>query len=244
MNRSRIVRKIISLITLMLLLVNAFGQNKGAQITKEEIISKAWKAMFGELKNEDIKSIYIEGYFHGRDIPNKTTVKRPNLFRNEITNSVLVFDGQRAADINKGPDKDGNPQVSEILDSPHWKHFEVDIALYMPAFFEYPAELKGIDKNEEAETYELYVELPLGGNMTYFIDTKSFLITRRLVCYSGDRTNDLWENIITKYAEFNGVIFTSEFTYKTKEGEETAFLKNVKFNVNPADELFKIPDGL
>ena len=66
MNQSKIVRKIISLITLMLLLVNAYGQTKDAKINKEEIISKAWKAMFGDLKNDELKSIYVEGYFHGR----------------------------------------------------------------------------------------------------------------------------------------------------------------------------------
>ena len=40
---------------------NAFGGDEGFSITKKEIINKAWKALFGKLKNKEVKSIYRYG---------------------------------------------------------------------------------------------------------------------------------------------------------------------------------------
>ena len=49
-----------------------------------------------------------------------------------------------------------------------------------------------------ADAYRLYVPLPLGGNVTYFVDGKSFLVTRRLVSWDGD-PKELWENLVENY---------------------------------------------
>jgi hypothetical protein len=118
--------KLIPLLLAGMMAAISLGQAGDAKITKESIIGKAWKALFGERLNQDIKSIYFEGYFHGGTVPNRTTVKRPNLFRNEVPSGVLVFDGQRAAWVKRGPDKDGNPRSPELIKPADWKHFEVD----------------------------------------------------------------------------------------------------------------------
>jgi hypothetical protein len=193
---------------------------------------------------DELKSIYVEGFFHGREIPNKMTIKRPNLFRNDVKSGVLVFDGKRAAWAERKPDDEGNPRHPEMIDSAYWMHFEVDIAIAFPAYFDYPAEYKGITKISDKEAHELKVDLPLGSFVIYFIDTESFLVTRRLVSWEGNPEDDLWENLVTNYVDHNGFLFPDGYTFDGQEGQETGYYKNVKFNIDPKDELFEIPEEL
>lgn len=220
------------------------AQEGKVTLTKDEVINRAWEAMFGKLKSADIQSIYYEAYFHGSNVPNKVYVKRPNLFRNEVSSGVLVFDGKQAAWVKRNPDKNGNPRNPEMIDTASWKHFEVDIALAFPAFFDYPSELKGIAKLKERSAYELYVELPMGGKVSYFVDTESFLVVRRLVSWSGDPSEELWENLIDNYINYNGVLFPDGYSYMGRDGMEKGYFKDFKMNINPTDELFQIPDEL
>jgi len=215
----------------------------GAEISKEEIIQKAWKAMFGELKNEDVKSFYVEALFHGATVPSRMTVKRPNLFRNEVSSGVLVFDGKRAAWAKQGPDEKGNPRGPELIGPESWRHFEVDIAVLIPAFFDYPAEYKGRETEEGTEAHVLRVDLPLGSFVTYFVDAKTFLVTKRLVNWNGVEGED-WENLLDDYADFNGIRFPTACRYPGRNGQEKGTYQNVKININPADELFVLPAGL
>ena len=245
MKRSKIVGKIFQLLLLISITLSANCQNENTKITMDVVIKNAWKAMFGNLKPDEIKSIYVESYFHGTKAPNKMTVKRPNLFRNEIGGGgVLVFDGKQAAWAQQINDKNGNPRFPEMIDTASWRHFEVDIALMFPAFFEYTTELKGLKNYKETMVYELYVELPLGGKISYFLDAKSFQVIRRLVSWSGDPTEKLWENFITDYIDYSGILFPDGYSFEGREGIEKGFFKNVKFNVDPDDKLFEIPIGV
>ncbi|MFH2107421.1 MAG: hypothetical protein ABII93_02020 [Chrysiogenia bacterium] len=238
------IKKFMPFVLLCMMAITVKGQAGDLKITGEDIIAGAWKAMFGERRNEEIKSICFEGYFHGSTVPNRTTVKRPNLFRNEVPSGVLVFDGRRAAWVKRGPDKDGNPRNPELIKPADWKHFEVDIALAFPAFFDYPSEFKGVEKVNGSDAYKLAVHLPLGGNVTYFIDSKSFLVTRRLVDWDGDPKEALWENLVDGYIDYDGILFPDGYVYQGREGKEKGLYKNFRFNINPEDGLFKIPEEL
>jgi hypothetical protein len=243
MNKTKAVKNLLPALLACMIAVNAMGQAGDATLTKEEIIAKAWKAMFGDLHNKDIRSIYVEGYFHGSTKPSRITVKRPNLFRNENPSGVLVFDGKRAAWAKREPDDKGNPRGPELIEAKYWRHFEVDIAIVFPAFFDHPSEFKGIEKVNGADAYRLYVPLPLGGNVTYFIDSKNFLVTRRLVGWDGD-PNDLWENLVENYEDHGGIRFPDGYAFQGREGREKGTYKNVRFNIDPGDELFQIPEEL
>jgi hypothetical protein len=238
------IKKCLPFVLMGMMAIGVMGKTGDAKITGEDIIARAWQAMFGERRSEDIKSITFEGYFHGSTVPNRTTVKRPNLFRNEVPSGVLVFDGRRAAWVKRGPDKDGNPRNPELIKPADWKHFEVDIALAFPAFFDYPAECSGVEKVNGVDAYKLAVHLPLGGNVTYFIDSKSFLVTRRLVDWDGDAKEAPWENLVDGYIDYDGILFPDGYVYQGREGREKGLYKNFRFNIDPADELFKIPEEL
>jgi hypothetical protein len=238
-------RKLVPLLLLGMITIGVRGQAGDAGISKEAVIAKAWKAMFGERQDADIRSIYLEGYFHGRTMPSRMTVKRPNLFRNENPSGVLVFDGQRAAWAKREADKAGNPQGPELIVPEQWRHFEVDIALVFPAFFDHPSEFRVLEKVNSSDAYKLYVKLPLGSNITYFIDSKSFLVTRRLVSWDGGNADsDLWENWVDSYVDHDGILFPDGYSYEGRAGKEKGFYKNVRFNIDPEDGLFQIPKEL
>lgn len=226
------------------LAINFYGQDGHSAITKKEIIEKSWKALFGESEREEVKSIYVEGFFHGRKIPNKMIVVRPNKSRNKMSSGILVFDGKRAAWVKRYPDKEGNPRQPEIIDSEHWLHFEVDIALIFPAFFEYDSEYRGVKTFKGKKYYELYVKLPQGAWLSYFVDTEDFLIKRRLVSWQGKPGDKLWENIIDDYLDYDGIKFPDGYSFMGRNGMEKGIYKNFKINIEPDEKLFVIPKEL
>ena len=244
MKGTKTARSLIPLLLAGAIAISAMGQAGDAPLSKEEVIQNAWKAMFGQRQNADIRSIYVEGYFHGRTEPSRMTVKRPNLFRNEIPSGVLVFDGRRAAWAKRAPDEKGNPRGPELIEAKSWRHFEVDIAILFPAFFDYPAEFAGIEKVNGADAYTLHVPLPLGGSVTYFVDGKSFLVTRRLVSWERDPKEELWENLVDGHIDHDGIRFPDGYSFTGSKGLEKGHYKNVRFNIDPKDELFKIPEEL
>ena len=172
------------------------------------------------------------------------TVKRPDRFRNEVSSGILAFDGKRAAWVKRYPDKEGNPRHPEIIDSKHWLHFEVDIALLFPAYFEHDSEYRGIKIHNEKKYYEIHVKLPMGAWLSYFIDPVDFLIKRRLVSWEGDPNDGGWENIIDTYIDYDGIKFPDGYTFKGRQGMEKGLYKNFKININPDEKLFMIPRGL
>lgn len=244
MSFSHPVRAALSSIFVILLALPGFLLSQSAEPSKEEIIQRAWAAMFGNAKSEDIRSLYVESFFHGSTTPSRQTVKRPNLFRNEVSSGVLVFDGKRAAWVEREPDENGKPLGPELLDQAHWRHFEVDIALLLPAFFDYPSEYMGKEAVEGADTYKIRVPLPLGGKVIYFVDAGSFLVKKRLVSWDGGSPAAYWENTMTGHKPYDGILFPEGCSYPGRDGRETGIYRNVKINVNPADGLFKIPDKL
>jgi hypothetical protein len=229
---------------LLLLALMASAQTGETGITKKELIAKAWKAMFGERRDADVKSLYVEGYFLGKSAPSRMIVKRPNLFRNEIQSGVLVFDGRRAAWAKREPGKNGQAQGPELLPPAHWKHFELDIALLFPAFFDHPAELQASEKVNGHDAYVLFVRLPLGASVTYFIDSQNFLITKRLARWDGDADTGPWENVLGEYVDLDGIRYPDGYSFLGREGMEKGYYRNVRFNIDPADELFRLPAEL
>ena len=244
MSLSYLVRAALSSIFILLIAPLGFLLSQNAEPSEDEIIQRAWAAMFGNAKSEDIRSLCVESFFHGSAIPSRQTVKRPNLFRNEVSSGVLVFDGKRAAWIEREPDENGKPLGPEVLDQAHWRHFEVDIALLLPAFFDYPSEYMGKEAVEGADTYKIRVTLPLGGKVIYFVDAGSFLVKKRLVSWDGGSPAAYWENTMTGHRQYDGILFPEGCSYPGKDGRETGTYRNVKINVNPADKLFKIPEKL
>jgi len=233
------IRKLI-MGTIILAITLSYSVNaQQPELTKEQIIERSWEAMFGDVSSKKIRTIYFESYFHGREEPSRIYLKRPNLFRNESSDAILIFDGEKAAMITE-VEEGFEPDKTEIVDSTYWAHFEVDIALIFPAFFEYPSEYRGINSADSDITYEIFVDLPLGGNVSYFIDPETFLVRRRLVSWEGDPDMELWENLITGYNDYNGLLFEEGYSFIGHEGREKGYFRNVKYNTEFNKSLFEI----
>jgi len=244
MNKKQFIKTLLVATIMINAYLHFYGQNEDSRITKKMIIEKSWKALFGKLKNEEVKSIYVEGFFHGSKTPNRMTVKRPNKFRNEVRSGILVFNGERAAWVKRYPDEKGNPRHPEILPSNHWLHFEIDIALIFPAFFDYDSEYRGIKTIDGDKFYEVYVKLPKGAYLSYFIDVEDFLIKRRLVSWEGKHDDELWENIIDNYLDHDGIKFPDGYSFMGQKGREKGIYKNFKINIEPDEKQFIISKEL
>lgn len=240
----RVSPVLMSAALLSVVMTGGEGRAEKPAMAKEEVVSRAWQAMFGDRKDGDIRSMYVEGTFHGSTVPNRMTFERPNRFRNEVASGVLVFDGTRAAWVSRAPDEAGKPRGPELIEPQSWRHFEVDIALLFPAFFDHPSELRGVEKINGSDAYELYVPLPLGSSVTYFVDAESFLVTRRLVSWDGGDDPTLWENLVDGWLDVDGIRFPDGYVFTGRDGKEKGTFANVRFNVEPRAELFVIPEGL
>jgi len=243
MNRIKIISSVLLWVFLGFLASKVNGQTK-SEMKKEEIIKEAWSAMFGDLNSGDIRSLYVEGYFHGREIPNRTTIIRPDLFHNQHQNGVMVFDGKRAASQEYSKEEEEREKELELVPKEYWGHFQVDIALHFPAFFDYPSEYKGISSYQGGECFELYVELPMGGKVHYFIDVESFLVIRRLVSWDDAEEDTLWENRIDAYVDYGGILYPDGYSFEGQSGTEKGYFKNVRFNIQPDSSLFFIPPAV
>ncbi|HPW56307.1 MAG: hypothetical protein KA072_12240 [Thermoanaerobaculaceae bacterium] len=113
-----------------------------------------------------------------------------------------------------------------------------------PAFFDYPAELVGIEKVNGADAYKLHVSLSGGGSVTYVVDASSFLVSRRLVSRDGGPKPELWENVVDGYLDVDGIRFPDGYSFAGRAGREKGTYKRVRFSVEPKDGLLAIPSEL
>lgn len=71
--------------------------------------------MFGELKNNNIKSIYVEEFFIESEICDRMIILRPNLSKQYVNTGILGYDGERAWWYQRTDDNEGNPRYPEII---------------------------------------------------------------------------------------------------------------------------------
>lgn len=90
------------LVIVVIYSTNILAQSEKDALNKNELIKNSWQAVFGEMNMEDLKTISVESYFHGRKTPSKIIIKRSILFRNEFSKEILIFDGKRAMMVKEG----------------------------------------------------------------------------------------------------------------------------------------------
>jgi hypothetical protein len=147
---------------------------------------------------------------------------------------VLVFDGERAAYL-KGPLRnDGSLGGPQILPDEHWPHFEIDIALYLPAFFDSPSRYTGRARVHGVDTYSLEVRLPLGGEVIYWVDSESYLPIKVAV--------PAWEleQVFGDWAPVGGFMMPHT-CWDPSKPEEIAHLDEIKVNETLGLDRFVMP---
>ena len=86
-------------------------------------------------------------------------IRRPGLVRKEREGAwTLLFDGQRAGYLEGPRRPDGTLEGPHLVSEGDWRDFEMDIALYVPAFLEYPAAYVG-DTTVEGAQYDKSINI-------------------------------------------------------------------------------------
>ena len=204
----------------------------------DQVIADCAKALGGADLLEDLRTFRMTASWDGGD-PVVTEVQRPNLFKT-LGRATLVFDGERAARL-VGPEEGGTEGGVELLEADVWKDFEIDLAFNFPAFFDFPAEYLGLDSLDGEPVHKLLVTLPLGTNITYFLDANTHLplVARTEVTIDG--TDYTPERVYLEFREIEGILFPSRFEQGwTPETSQTGVLESGEVNVGFPEDHFQI----
>lgn len=214
------------------------------EVTAEAVVEACAEAMGGRARIDSVHTLRFLYTLpdHGGS-QSRTDVKRPNLVR---LGDDVVFDGQRAARLSRGPTAGGAHPPSELMDPEEWKDFEIDIGRYFPAFFDYPAEYRGVENIEGVETHKLEVLLPKGGQLTYFVEVATSLplmVESQMTMYGRKYKG---QRMYGGYREVDGVLLPYEFSYYSPHWRRLLYLEMDEVRVNPefGEGHFQLPEEI
>ncbi len=199
-------------------------------LTAEGLIAECAGAMGGIEKVAALQTMRFAQYLPDHGGLSRYEIKRPNRVR---LGDTVVFDGERAAWLTEG----------EPIPQEEWKDFEVDIAWYVPAFFDYPAEYLGTEVVDGIETHKLQVTLPLGAVMTYFLDAQTHLVHKAAAYLTVAGQEYHPERTYSDYRSVDGILYPHAFSYEGRNGSDvfTATIRDIEFNIPLGDERFSAP---
>ncbi|MBU0494976.1 MAG: hypothetical protein KKA73_17520 [Chloroflexi bacterium] len=211
----------------------AMATPTSTSMTAERLVDECARAMGGIEKIDALETMRFTQNFPDHAGLIRYEIKRPNRVR---MGDDLVFDGERASWL-EGRSPDGTLLVPQE----EWKDFEVDIAWYVPAFFDYPAEYMGTETLDDVETHKLQVALPLGAVMTYYLDAQTYLVYRAIARFTIGGQEYHPERTYSDYRLHDGILYSYAFTYEGRTGVFTATMRSIEFNVPLGDERFAVP---
>lgn len=204
-------------------------QNGDSLLTDvEQIVEASVRAMGGEEVIGDLSTLRITQNWPDHGIL-RTEIERPN---KERLGDHLIWNGTYCGLIGS----------DVLVPEEEWKDNEIDIAWFVPAFFDYAAESDGIQTVDGVETYKIQVALPCGALMTYYINTETHLIFKATANYTVYGDEYYVERTYSNYREVDGLLYPHKFTYQGRDGVTTltATIRRLEINVN-LDDRFKLP---
>jgi hypothetical protein len=142
------------------------------------------------------------------------------------------------------PAKPGQPPVRRDLPAEAAKGYETDLAWFIPAFFDYPAEYAGLVDWKGTKCHKLTVIFPLGTPVAYLIDAGTFLVRAVAVdeIYQGKTYH--MEREWLDLRPVQGILYPSRMTYPGRGGKTAiAEIKTIEFNVELAEDWLKLLDA-
>jgi len=205
-------------------------------LTAKGIVARCARAMGGEGAIKNLKTLRFHSLYpdHGTE-PILFEIMRPNRCRNP--RAQLIFDGKQACFLRGADGKSDQQMVEsgELID------FEVEIGYFFPAFFDHPPEYLGAETWQGNENHKLRVILPLGAQMTYFVDAKTGLVSKSAATYAMNGKKFSFERIFSDYKSVDGFTFPYGFTYQGRKGGMNGRIEKIEFNVLFSSETFQIP---
>lgn len=207
-----------------------------AEPTTDEIVTACAKAMGGRGSIDSVRTLKIRYTLPDHKGILFMDMQRPNLNRSRW----VVFDGSRLALL------DGDGNFKELTDKEEWPDGELQNGLFFPAFFDYPAQYLGDVAIHYVKCHKLGVTLPMGGELTYYIEVATnlpFMVESKFTMH-GDTYRD--RRIVNDYRESGGILLPYKFTYFSPRQRQqyTVEIDEIGVNTNFAEDYFRIPDGL
>jgi hypothetical protein len=205
------------------------------ELSVREIVTRCARAMAPSGNINDLRTLRFETLTPGRDRGLKWEIIRPNLVRKEREGAlVLLFDGRRAGYLEGPRLPDGTLQGPHLVPQAAWHDFEMDIAIYIPAFFDFPAEYAGRTTVDGSPAHLLRVTLPMGGVVVYAIHAESFLPIRVELPEWNFQQN------MGDFRQVGGFLFPHRYWAASNPSEVTV-LRNVALNADLERGRFVFP---
>jgi hypothetical protein len=225
-------------------IIGARATLNAQQVHAEEVVAACAEALGGAAAIDAVRTLRLTYRLpdHGGGAA-VLEIRRPNLLR---MGDFAVFDGSRAALLDRPPLPDGTERPAELVDAAEWPDFEMQIGWFFPAFFDYPSEYGGIEVIEGIETHKLEVRLPLGVRLTYFIDaaTSLPLMLESHVALNGK--DHRYSRFFGDYRETAGMLYPRTYTYYSFHVRQmfTVAIDELEINAPLDERRFAIPARL
>ncbi|MCP4901283.1 MAG: hypothetical protein GY906_30300 [bacterium] len=218
--------------------ISLSGCTHEESIDLDTIVSRSAEAMGYGNDFQDLKTLRFQSRSISSDRVMEWEISRPSFVRKDWDQGVqLVFDGERAAFLAGPRGEDGKLKEAHLVPEEDWHHFEMDVALYVLAYFEYPGVYDGVEEFEGKSAHRISVDLPMGGLAVYLVDVESYLpVSISLPAWEYEIAPGDW-------AEFNGVMMFQS-ARSPSHPDHGAQLESIEVNAPIDQSRFAIPETI
>lgn len=215
-------------------------RDQAPQVDAAAVVTRCAEAMGGTDRIKALRTLRMEYTPSDGGPAISVEVRRPNLLRKEIRATALILsDGIRASVQRLAPTE----QPPRIEPAEKLQDFEMDIARFLPAFFDHPPKYLGLGESGGIRCHVLEVVLPLGPHVTYFIDTATNLVrTVSVELLVGGKPFRPADWTWSDYRPVQGLMYPSTFIVTAADGSVS--LRRVKsIEINPPldESRFRVP---
>jgi hypothetical protein len=203
-----------------------------------DLVARCARAMAPRGSIDGLRTLRFETVGAGGGVPTSWEIVRPNLVRKTREGAwVLVFDGSRAAYLEGPRREDGTLRGPHLVPEGEWADFELDIALHVPAFFDFPAEYAGTAEVDRRTAYLLRVTLPRGGVVVYGLDAEGYLPVQVELPSWG------YVRRFGDFREHGGFILPHRY-WSPSDSSQVTTRQNLVVNQKLAADRFRLPPGI
>ena len=217
------------------------------ELTIDQVLDKYYKAN-GFDKMQKINTIIMSGFITRQDyMPMKIIKMRPDKYKMEFdiqdVTAYQSFDGQTGWMTAPWT---GNPKP-QIMQEDALKDIKIkadfDGVIYKWKEKEHKAELIGKENLNNLEVYKVKLTRKDGGIEYYFIDTKDYLLQKKLTSRMSRGKEIEVESFYTDYRDVEGIKFSfASENFMGGQPYSSIQYDTIEINKTVDDKTFKIPD--
>lgn len=217
------------------------------KITADNIVKKAAEAMGGVDKIKSIKSLKIKSLLSDHGGPMTAELEIPGNMRNTSRGgtSLMINNGKAACLMRKSKGSKTFDKLIKIKEA-EMPDFIAEPGFVFPYIFTHKTEYRGIKELKGVRYYLLKVKMPQKVTMDYYINCKTFLVSKTVAhVFYIDKWRE-WIRESSDYKSVDGLMYPHSFVYswghvdKKYEGK----VMEVKINTQFPKGHFKVPEKI